>query len=226
MEAPPNTGSRQLRDRNRDCQFVKVNLPDNRNTRQKCLINVSFDVESAMNQIAAWAVLRWCVRFPNRLTVQAVLIHEAFDFRHRLLLQILTEKWRHPLARVPLEIGYRRALCLRCPLCGNGKLFCSFFRMNERCSECDFKFEREPGYFLGSTYINYGWTSLTLTIAYIVFHVALGYPNSYVVPPLVLWFVFFPMFFHRYARAFWLTFDCFWDHTELPNDPPNPDQPS
>ena len=91
--------------------------------------------------------------------------------------------------------------------------------MNERCSECDFKFEREPGYFLGSTYINYGWTAASLTVAYIFFHVALEYPNSYVVPPLVAWFLFFPMFFHRYARAFWLTFDCYWDHTELPNNP-------
>jgi uncharacterized protein (DUF983 family) len=128
------------------------------------------------------------------------------------------QKWRRPVARVPLEIGYKRALRLRCPLCGVGKLFSGFIRMNERCSECDFKFEREPGYFLGSSYINYGWTAASLTVAYIFFHVALEYPNSYVVPPLVAWFVFFPMFFHRYARALWLTFDCFWDHSELPND--------
>jgi uncharacterized protein (DUF983 family) len=124
-----------------------------------------------------------------------------------------------------MDIGYKRALRLRCPLCGKGKLFASFVRMYERCGHCDFKFEREPGYFLGSTYINYGWTSAALTVAYIVFHVALGYSNSYVVPPLVAWFVFFPMFFHRYARAFWLTFDCYWDHTELPDDTPQANDP-
>ena len=129
------------------------------------------------------------------------------------------------MARVPFEVGYKRALRLRCPLCGVGKLFAGLIRMNERCSECGFKFEREPGYFLGSSYINYGWTSASLTVAYILFHVALGYPNSYVVPPLVAWFVLFPLFFHRYARALWLTFDCFWDHTELPNDSPQPSEP-
>ena len=44
-------------------------------------------------------------------------------------------------------------------------------------------------------------------------------------PPLVAWFVLFPMFFHRYARAFWLTFDCYWDHTELPDDTPQASDP-
>lgn len=120
------------------------------------------------------------------------------------------------MARVPFEIGYRRALRLQCPVCGRGKLFSSFFLMNERCTECDFKFEREPGYFLGSSYINYGWTSVSLTVAYIVFHIGLEYPNSYVVPPLMVWFVLFPVFAHRYARSFWLAFDCFFDHSELP----------
>ena len=28
--------------------------------------------------------------------------------------------------------------------------------MNERCSVCDLKFEREPGYFLGAMYVSYG----------------------------------------------------------------------
>lgn len=119
------------------------------------------------------------------------------------------------MPRVPLNVGYKRALRLRCPLCGEGKLFTGIISMNETCSHCDFKFEREPGYFLGSSYINYGWTSLSLTFAYLILHVALGYPNKYVVPPLVAWFVLFPLFFHRYARAIWLAVDCFFDHTEI-----------
>ena len=100
-------------------------------------------------------------------------------------------------------------------MCGEGRMFSGLIAMNERCSHCDFRFEREPGYFLGSSYINYGWTAVSLTIAYLVFHIALGYPNRYVVPPLVAWFVLFPLFFHRYARALWLAFDCFLDHTGL-----------
>src|SRR2546422_7942059 len=48
----------------------------------------------------------------------------------------------------------------RCPRCRMGRIFrYSIFRgfpkMCERCSICDLKFEREPGYFLGAMYISY-----------------------------------------------------------------------
>lgn len=120
-----------------------------------------------------------------------------------------------PVARTPFKVGYRRALKLRCPNCGEDNLFCSFFRMNEKCASCGLKYEREPGYFLGATYVNYGWTAGTMTAAYLLFHIALDYPNSHVLPPLVAYVICFPVFFHRYARALWLAFDCFFDHTGI-----------
>jgi hypothetical protein len=98
--------------------------------------------------------------------------------------------------------------------------------MNEQCANCKFTYEREPGYFLGSSYINYGWTAFSMTVAYVVFHIALGFENLYVVPPLVVYFLTFPVFFHRYARALWLAFDCYFDHYDLDNvevDPPADD---
>jgi uncharacterized protein (DUF983 family) len=119
------------------------------------------------------------------------------------------------LARVPFEVGFRRALKLTCPRCGEDKLFTGLFEMNTQCAHCKFTYEREPGYFLGSSYINYGWTAFSMTIAYIVTHFGFSLPNLYVVPPLVLYSVVFPIFFHRYARAFWLTMDCFFDHYEF-----------
>ena len=87
--------------------------------------------------------------------------------------------------------------------------------MNNRCEKCEFTYEREPGYFLGSSYINYGWTAISMTVAYVFFHFTLGLPNYYVMPPLVTYSVVFPIFFHRYARALWLAFDCYFDHTEF-----------
>ena len=120
-----------------------------------------------------------------------------------------------PLPKVPFQTGYRRALKLQCPRCGQDKLFCGLLRMNEQCGGCGFKYEREPGYFLGSSYINYGWTAFSMTIAYIVFHFACGFPNLYVVPPLLLYSIAFPVFFHRYARALWLASDCFLDQTDF-----------
>jgi len=89
--------------------------------------------------------------------------------------------------------------------------------MNRQCSGCGLNYEREPGYFLGATYINYGWTATSMTVAYLVLHIVLDYPNRYVLPPLLSYVVLFPILIHRYARALWLTLDCFFDHTELEN---------
>ena len=54
----------------------------------------------------------------------------------------------------------RDILGQRCPRCRMGNIFrYSVFRgfpkMHERCSVCDLKFEREPGYFLGAMYVSY-----------------------------------------------------------------------
>jgi uncharacterized protein (DUF983 family) len=35
-------------------------------------------------------------------------------------------------------------------------IFRGFPKMHERCSVCDLKFDREPGYFLGAMYVSYG----------------------------------------------------------------------
>ena len=57
----------------------------------------------------------------------------------------------------------------RCPRCRRGKIFhYSVFRglpkMCERCSVCNLKFEREPGYFLGAMYISFGLALVTITV--------------------------------------------------------------
>ena len=42
-----------------------------------------------------------------------------------------------------------RALRLRCPLCGEGKLFRGYWKSHAECSSCGVTFEREPGFFSG-----------------------------------------------------------------------------
>src|SRR5262245_51547648 len=59
-----------------------------------------------------------------------------------------------------------RALRLRCPLCGRGELFRRWLIMHKQCPGCGVMFEREPGFFLGSIYINYGLTALIVAVAY------------------------------------------------------------
>lgn len=43
-----------------------------------------------------------------------------------------------------------RGMRLRCPRCGGGGLFASYFAIRERCPTCGWVFEREDGYWLGA----------------------------------------------------------------------------
>ncbi len=115
------------------------------------------------------------------------------------------------MARIPLETILSRAANLRCPRCGEGRLYRRWFSMHDRCSGCELKYERAPGYFLGSIYINYGVTAIVMTWAYVLFHFVLDIENRYVMPPILLFCLVFPAVFIRYARSFWLGLDCYFD---------------
>ena len=104
-----------------------------------------------------------------------------------------------------------RALRLRCPRCGQGTLFKNLFVMHRHCPQCQLKYERAPGYFLGSTYVNFGFTALTVTSLYMWFHFGMGYSNEILTVPLVAYCVVIPLLFFRYARAWWLAMDCYCD---------------
>src|SRR5262245_40947626 len=47
----------------------------------------------------------------------------------------------------------RRAWKKRCPQCGEGALFASYARLNEKCSACGLVFRREQGAMTGSMYL-------------------------------------------------------------------------
>ncbi len=115
------------------------------------------------------------------------------------------------MEKVPYSTLLRRAAGLRCPRCGGGKLFQGWFRMYERCPNCKLKYERGPGYFLGSAYLNYGLTAVIITASYITLRFAAGVPSRYLLWGLGAFCVVFPLFFFRYARAWWLALDCHFD---------------
>jgi len=77
------------------------------------------------------------------------------------------------------------------------------------------KFERAPGYFLGSAYINYGITALTVTIGYIVLDFGTSIPDKPMMWILGAWCILFPLCFFRYARALWQAMDSFFDTEEF-----------
>jgi uncharacterized protein (DUF983 family) len=117
------------------------------------------------------------------------------------------------ISQPTLGLLLSRALRLRCPRCGDRKLFAGWFRMHATCEACGLRYEREPGYFLGSAYINYGVTAIIVMVAYFVLHVVARFNNRQLAFPLAATCVVFPLFFFRYARSLWLALDHFFDAT-------------
>src|SRR5689334_22701285 len=58
--------------------------------------------------------------------------------------------------------GVRALLARRCPRCGEGKVYCGLVSMNATCPVCGLRFEREPGYFVGSMYVSYFFAMIVL----------------------------------------------------------------
>jgi uncharacterized protein (DUF983 family) len=104
-----------------------------------------------------------------------------------------------------------RALRLRCPLCGQGKLYRHWFAMHRECSHCGVKFEREPGFFLGSIYINYGLTALIAAIVYPVLLFNKIVPETPLLAATLAFTILFPMLLFPWARSLWLGFDQWRD---------------
>ena len=107
-----------------------------------------------------------------------------------------------------------RSCRLRCPRCGRGRLFRGWFAMHERCAACGYRYERAPGYFLGSIYFNYGLTALLILGIYVPL-----YLSGWFTPQTLLWIgvafsLLFPLWFFRYARSLWIGFDQYWDPVE------------
>jgi len=104
-----------------------------------------------------------------------------------------------------------RTLRLRCPQCGEGKLFDGWFSMPRQCAVCGLKFEREPGYFLGSIYFNYGVTALIVTVTALSLMMLTEVSERTLLLSLGAFCVLFPAWFFRYARGLWMAWDHFAD---------------
>src|SRR5581483_12509884 len=107
-----------------------------------------------------------------------------------------------------------RSLRLRCPICGHGRLFRYWMIMHERSPHCGVKFEREPGFFLGSIYINYGLTALIVAVAYPLLLFVWNVPERRLLLAAVTFTVLFPIMLFPWARSLWLGFDQWHDPRE------------
>ena len=104
-----------------------------------------------------------------------------------------------------------RAIRLRCPICGEGKLFGNYLRMEKNCSHCGLKFEREPGFFLGSIYINYGLTAVIVAVAYPILLFNKVVAETPLLVGALAFTLVFPILLFPFARSLWLGFDQWQD---------------
>src|SRR5947207_3385064 len=96
--------------------------------------------------------------------------------------------FRTAMPGISYPTALSRGLRLRCPRCGEGRLFRQLLAMHRSCGHCGFVYERAPGFFLGSAYLNYGFTVISLTILYVTLHYGFEWSNQAVTVPLVIYF--------------------------------------
>jgi uncharacterized protein (DUF983 family) len=102
----------------------------------------------------------------------------------------------------------KRALLLRCPRCGKGKIFRRWLTSYERCSVCDFVFEREEGFYTGAIAINLIVSELIVTA--VVIPVAVwaaltpGVPSIPIFVALSPLPIILPFIFFRHTKSLWI----------------------
>ncbi len=100
-----------------------------------------------------------------------------------------------------------RVAQLRCPACGIGPLFQGLFAMAPECGRCGYSYKREPGFYLGSIYINYGVTAICTILLYALMVMGLGASHERALVVSLVVAVVLPIVLFRWARALLLALD-------------------
>lgn len=108
-----------------------------------------------------------------------------------------------------LSMLLMRGLLLHCPVCGQGKLYCGWFKMNECCPVCGLRFEREEGYFSSAMAINLVISELIIAAVVIPLAANTSIPLwPVLLLGLPLPFIL-PLIFFRHSKSLWLSIDYY-----------------
>jgi uncharacterized protein (DUF983 family) len=115
-----------------------------------------------------------------------------------------------------MRAAVRAILRQRCPRCREGDIFrLPLWRgpltIHERCPVCGFKYEREPGYFLGAMYFSYGLSIPPgLAIVLLIWRFT-SWPFDTVLLAAFVAYVPLVPAVSRWARVLWLHLDQHFD---------------
>jgi len=99
----------------------------------------------------------------------------------------------------------------KCPRCRQGDMFAfnslmpsKFSKVNEKCSHCGLRFEREPGFFTGAMYVSYAFNVAIVVAVFVALNI-LQIDNLVLSIVLVMGIIIglVPVFF-RYSRVLFL----------------------
>lgn len=111
------------------------------------------------------------------------------------------------LQSIPLVLW--RGVTKRCPSCGAGRLFASWFKLGPTCHGCGMDFDREPGWWIGAIIMNTAGAELVFG-AYFAGGLVLTWPEVPWTPMMIGGLVLmavFPVFFYPFSKTLWLAVD-------------------
>jgi uncharacterized protein (DUF983 family) len=105
----------------------------------------------------------------------------------------------------------RRGARKRCPACGQGRAFKSWFKMHESCPECEYRFEREEGYWVGALIINMAFAEFWFVILFaaVVITTLPEIPWTPLLAVAVVTNGLFPAIFYPYSKTLWMSVDIY-----------------
>ena len=105
------------------------------------------------------------------------------------------------------RVLFSRGLRLRCPVCGEGKLYRRWFRMYQHCPDCGFIYAREPGYYTAALAINVFLSELITLV--VIIPLAASQSISFVMLLLIGGTIAFilPLLFYHHAKSLWMSIE-------------------
>ena len=105
------------------------------------------------------------------------------------------------------RVLFSRGLRLRCPVCGEGKLYRRWFRMYQHCPACGFIYAREPGYFTAAVALNVFLSELITLI--VIIPLAAGQSTSFLGLLLIGGAIAFilPLLFYHHVKSLWMSIE-------------------
>ncbi|MBS0660959.1 MAG: DUF983 domain-containing protein [Verrucomicrobia bacterium] len=114
-----------------------------------------------------------------------------------------------------------RAMRLRCPVCGQSRIFIPLLRTRsimdwltplDGCPRCGYPYEREPGYFLFSLWVlNFGFVAMTGLLSYLWLELFADVSTPVLIASVALPAPVLGLAIARHAKALFIALDHFFD---------------